>query len=501
MTVRGDRRVRTSRPRPWSWWAVRCSIALTLVSGSAGFSACASPTTPTSTIPATIATLTVSGNSLLSGVGQTSQLTAATSAGAVVTSSLSWQTASPSVATVSASGLVTATGPGTTTITATATAPAAKGVVTMFVAQPGNPTTTITACQTIQKSGPYVLGSDLPQNGGSPCLQVVTVAAVQLDCRGHAVSGLLLNTVNTVTVSNCTVSGTVTMTNVANVTVTNCTLANGVNVTTGSSVVVQNSTISAPANPVSVTNGRSVALVQDTITSAFGAAAVQFLNGTGDQVVQATITGGYDGGSAEVGTDDGILLTNENGDTITGNSVSGFFDTAVEGVAFVGNVTVASNTFSNIGTAAIGAYYCTNWTGNVIRGNQVSLAPTLVLVNDQGGAFCTTPPPVFSGNQFIGNQFRNPIAGVGGPSGPGPRMVVIFLPGTAASNLLENNDFGTNDGPRLVPLSAFTDGGGNICGPQNPALSNFVCTGGAPAARVPRDAPVILRRPPHAPRP
>jgi len=370
----------------------------------------------------------------------------------------------------------------------------------MFVAQPGNPATTMTACQTIQKSGPYVLGTDLSQSG-TPCVQVASVASVQIDCRGHMVSGLLMNTVNTVTVSNCSVAGPVTMTNVANVTVTNCTLANGVNVTAGSSVVVQNSTISATVDPVFVTNGRSVELLQDTITSAFGAAAVQFANGTGDQVVQATITGGYDGSSAEVGTDDGILLTNETGDTIMSNMVSGFFDTAVEGVALVANATVANNTFSNIGAAAIGAYYCTNWTGNVIRGNQVSLAPTLLLVDDQGGAFCTTPPPVFSGNQFIGNQFRNPITGFQGPIGRGPRMVVIFVPGTASGNLIQNNDFGTNDGPRLAPLSAFTDGGGNICGPQDPSLSNFICTGGASAARVPRDAPVLLRRPPRSSNP
>jgi len=451
------------------------------------------------TLPATPSILTVSGNNLLSGVGQTSQLTATTSAGAVVTSGLSWQTASVSVAVVSASGLVTATGPGTTTITATTTAPAASGVVTMFVAQPGNPTATITTCQVIQKSGPYVLSSDLSQNGFAPCLQVGSVAGVQIDCRGHMVSGLQLTTVNTVTVSNCSVTGRVNMTNVANVAVTNCTLENGVNVTTGSSVVIANSTISASLNPVFVTNGIGVELLQDTITSAFGAAAVQFANGTADQVVLATITGGYDGGSAEVGTDDGILLTNETGDSITGNIVSGFFDTALEGVARVANATVANNTFSNIGTTAIGAYYCANWTGNVIRGNRVSLAPSMALMSDQDGAFCTTPPPVFSGNQFIANQFRNPIAGLGGSLGPAPRMTVIFVPGTAAGNLLQNNDFGMNDGPRLAPLSAFTDGGGNICGPQNPALSNFVCTGGSPAALVPSEAHVLFQGPPHSP--
>ncbi|HEY6356823.1 MAG TPA: hypothetical protein VIX35_01180, partial [Vicinamibacterales bacterium] len=191
------------------------------------------------------------------------------------------------------------------------------------------------------------------------------------------------------------------------------------------------------------------------------------------------------------------LLTNETADTIMANMISGFFDTAVEGVALVANATVANNTFSNIGTAAIGAYYCTNWTNNVIRGNAVQQAPSLLLVNDEGGAFCTTPPPVFSGNQFIGNQFRSPMAGVGGNPAPRPRMVVIFVPGTATGNLIQNNDFGTSDGPLLEPLTAFTDGGGNICGPLNPSLSNFVCTGSSsPAAHGSSDPHVLLRRPP-----
>jgi hypothetical protein len=57
-----------------------------------------------------------------------------------------------------------------------------------------------------------------------------------------------------------------------------------------------------------------------------------------------------------------------------------------------------------------------------------------------------------------------------------PRMSVNG-PATVTGNLLQGNNFGPNDGPNLTPLSGFIDGGGNICGPLNPALSNFVCTG------------------------
>ena len=494
MTVTDDRSEGTRSPRLWPWWAAISLVVAHLVSS------CASPTTPTTTPVPTAAILTISGNALLSGVGQTSQLTATASAGVVVSSGLEWQTGAVSVATVSASGLVTATGSGTTTITATTTAPLAGGHVTVFVGQPGAPTTTISACQTIQKSGPYVMGNDLSQTGGS-CLQLVSVGAVQLDCRGHTVSGLSLSTVNTITISNCSVTGTVTMTNAANVTVTNGTLAAGLVVTSGTSVVVQSTTITATQLPVTVTNGTNVQLLQDTIKSGSGPEAILLSHGSNNQVLQTTITGGYDDGPAEDGTDDGILLTNETGDTIMGDTISGFFDTAVEGIGFVSNVTVASNAFSNIGTAALGAYYCTNWTNNVIRGNAVQQAPSLLLVEDEGGAFCTTPPPVFSGNQFIGNQFRSPITGVQGSPGAAPRMVVIFVPGTATGNLIQNNDFGTNDGPLLEPLTAFTDGGGNICGPLNPSLSNFVCTGSSTAAaHVSSDPHVLLRRPPRPPK-
>lgn len=99
-----------------------------------------------------------------------------------------------------------------------------------------------------------------------------------------------------------------------------------------------------------------------------------------------------------------------------------------------------------------------------------------------------TTPPVFSGNQFIGNVFRSPVGLII------PRMTVE-INGTVSNNLLENNDFGSSDGPFLMPLSGFADGGGNICGPLSPALSNFVCTGGS---RVVSGARPALWAPPSA---
>jgi hypothetical protein len=99
-----------------------------------------------------------------------------------------------------------------------------------------------------------------------------------------------------------------------------------------------------------------------------------------------------------------------------------------------------------------------------------------LLILYQAGSKCgsTEPPAAFTGNQFIGNVFSSPNLGVG--QSPEMARMFVSLP-VAAGNLLQNNDFGTADGPYLSPLSGFMDGGGNICGPLNPALSNFVCGG------------------------
>jgi hypothetical protein len=95
----------------------------------------------------------------------------------------------------------------------------------------------------------------------------------------------------------------------------------------------------------------------------------------------------------------------------------------------------------------------------------------------------------FSNNQIIGNRFQNPtpnaLVQVGAVEVPGGRLratgavprLIVAMGGVVTNNLIQGNDFGTSDGPFLSPLSGFIDGGGNVCGPLNPALSNFVCTG------------------------
>jgi hypothetical protein len=74
---------------------------------------------------------------------------------------------------------------------------------------------------------------------------------------------------------------------------------------------------------------------------------------------------------------------------------------------------------------------------------------------------------------------RNSIDGTLHRNGGAGASMAISMSGTVSGNLIQDNDFAAYDGPKLLPLSGFIDGGGNICGPLNPILSNFPCTGGS----------------------
>ena len=455
-------------------------LALSIASSRCGSPAAPSTSaSPTPSNPGTSTVLALTGTTVMTSVGQTSQLSVKNADGTAYVGAVTWQTSAASVVSVSGTGLVTAAGVGSATVTATSGVHSGTAQVYVLASTPG-PTTTITTCQAITAPGSYVLGSDL--GGTATCLNVGPAAGVQIDCRGHMVGGLAVLDVNTVSVANCTVATVLDVERVTAVTITNCTLAQGIFLHNGTGVTIANSTITAPQQLVSVSSSVGVDLVQDVIhvtTAPFG---VWFSNGSNNRVRQSTITGGYTGGGALVGPDDGILLEGEEGDTITGNTVIGFYDTGVEGVGTVHDTVISSNTISTIGTAGIGAYWCTDWVNNTLQGNRVSGAPRLAKILYNVGSACGSATPAASlvGTQFVGNHFDQPTTGVETlvPGAPAARLWVV-APGAASGNVLQNNDFGANDGPSLTPLSAFIDAGGNVCGPLNAGVSNFPCTGAA----------------------
>ena len=489
-------------------WFLSSVVAMSAVA------ACTAPSAPSApTGPASTNSLTITGTTLLTAIGQTSQLTVTNGAGAPV-SDVTWGGGNAAVS-VNSSGLITALAFGTAGLSVRASSTLLANV-TVYVLKPGAlPPTTLTACATqpVTTQGSYVLSSDLSGTTFGPCLALQNLAMTQLDCGGHMLPGLSLNSVNTVTISNCTIPNFVNVNNSQTVTFNNCTIGGGFIVSSTSGAVVTNSRIAMPPTSmfaiqlINVTSGR---LSQNIFTGGNGGSATIYLyGGSGNQVLQNTITGGYDGADTFDGTDDGVLLINETGDTVQGNTISNFFDTGVEGVDLVTNSTIAGNSISNAGTTAIGTYWCTNWSNNVVANNTVTQSPLLFFMKfNVGLGQCGTSTVVlgFSGNQFIGNQFGNAAVGdfpsEGGVPVPGGRVsgfgaeprMVINMTGAVSGNVLQGNNFGSYDGPYLTPLAGFVDGGGNICGPMNPHLSNFACSGGAP--NTPESLGPIPGRPP-----
>ena len=342
------------------------------------------------------------------------------------------------------------------------------------------------SCGSLQSNTAYTLKTDLSSSSAT-CLLIQSATSVQLDCQQHVVPNISVINGSGVTLRNCTVTGVVSITTSHNVDLTMSTVSGGVIVGTSTSVLIDHSTISAPINAtiaVQIVAGTNDQLQQDTISLSGngGFEAVYLAAGTGNEVLQSTVTGTYAETFAQAGPDDGILLDGESGDTIRGNIINGFWDTAVEGIDTIANTSINDNTMSKIGTAAIGSYWCTNWTNNTVQSNTVSEAPRLIFIYYEtgtpqcGGSF---PPPVFAGNQFVSNTLQDVIPGLGFVNIP--KMSVVFASGHVENNVLQGNNFGTYDGPFLSPLSGFTDGGGNICGPLNPSLTNFVCSGGSGA--------------------
>jgi CubicO group peptidase (beta-lactamase class C family) len=189
------------RLRRLSWWVAACTVVSLTACGGGG-----DAVTPPPTPPATVAVATVSVTPTTASVaaGATTALTAETrdANGALLSGrSVSWSSASPAVATVSASGVVTGVGAGTTQITATSEGRSGSAAIT--VTPPPVATVIIT-----------------PDSGDVVVRGTATLAAATRDAAGAALTGRAITwssgntaiaTVSTAGVVTAVTSGTVTI--------------------------------------------------------------------------------------------------------------------------------------------------------------------------------------------------------------------------------------------------------------------------------------------------
>jgi hypothetical protein len=315
----------------------------------------------------------------------------------------------------------------------------------------------IKQCQTISAPGSYTLGADL-SSIPSGCLTVSNVSDVVIDCGGHSIEStgpmpnggyaITANEVFRLSIRNCRVLGSIAFNVVQDSDVTNSHIAGSYTQNNSSRVRFSgNSVTFDPAKPTA-------------------SGIVSLYSGSSNTVSGNQVDGVWDGNLStwgKQGADDGIQLTNESGDVVQDNTIRNVYDAGIEGIGVLNNTLIATNVITNIGYAGIGSYHGTNWTSNVVRGNQVSQSPSLACIeftdNQQSAQINTAifQNNLFEGNIFSGQTARPPSFGSALP----PALLISLDPPAAfpvivGNNVIRNNVLGQVGAEmRLFPPSAF----------------------------------------------
>lgn len=373
----------------------------------------------------------------------------------------------------------------------------------------------VSSCQTIRGPGTYVLTSDL-SSSGEGCL-VIAGADVQLDCAGHIVTvqsdvfttAVTVSNVSGFGMRNCTITDNPTVNGAPQYPTSKDIFNSGLEIYGSTNAFVAGSNIQFvfvfgsnncwfESNHITGNfdgfQSRNI-VVQGNIIDSPGpleGSMIGFGSGSGNQILNNAIDGGWDHQSDEIGADDGISLDGEpeagtvpeTGDVVQGNSIHNVFDAGIEMVSAVESSLIADNIIQYAGANGIASYYGTTWFQNVIQNNQVFDSPTCIFIEYIGtrvlndGTIINEGPSdeyEFHDNSFVGNTFRSPTSiKVSIASSSAPLSIqVLFpanLPSDVGNNLIKGNDLGAGSpAPILAPPYGFVDGGGNICSGQGGA--------------------------------
>ena len=278
---------------------------------------------------------------------------------------------------------------------------ATANAVTIAVGTQPAPTY-ISSCSTITKSGVYMLKADI-SSSTSQCL-LIEGDNITLDCQGHQVTisgvdgkAIIVTGVSAFGMRNCVVSANPTVNGVPQLNSSGYNL--GLEISGSTLAIVAGNDIqfaevqlsnncwfefnhisgyfSALWAPNIVVQGNTV----DHPPAGEKGVQIFSTNGGGSSVLNNHIDGDWDHIVGDkVGSDDGILLQNESGDVVQGNIVQNVFDAGIELVETVRNDLIANNVVIYAGTAGVGAYWGTTWSGNTVRNNQVFSSSSCVYI-------------------------------------------------------------------------------------------------------------------------
>jgi Divergent InlB B-repeat domain len=432
--------------------------------------------------------------------GATQQFTASVSGSA--DSAVAWSVAEgASGGSIDSTGLYTAPqSSGTFHVVAASHADSSRSATASVTVTNAN-ASPIANCMSITTTGTYAVSGDLSSDGGA-CLDVHDTTGVNIDCGGHTVVGapaLSMRNVDGFSVTNCnfTNNGNVRMADLSQI-------SKGmfqhdtfgftyVNVVDASDVHFDQNTFDASyqqsySHRVMLSSNT---LVSQTRGSAITPALIISNLGSDNQIVDNVMDGKWVG-SGQTETDDGVVITDESGDDVSGNTISNVFDCGIETVGVIANATINDNNITRTGFCGIGGWYYNSLKASTISRNVARDVPLLFQFMRIWGlrpvgfdARHEKPADTavfFSDNVFDGNrlvdprsggiwssivriyeelEFNGSTSGAPGERVPGPSDFVL------KNNAFRNNDFGhTLIAPEFgkpIVQGLIVDDGGNVC--------------------------------------
>jgi hypothetical protein len=402
-------------------------------------------------------------------------------------------------------------------------------------------TKSISSCQDISSAGNYVLTTSLTASPSTSCFNLHDAAKITLDCAGHSITsesaypyaaGVVVNNAPGFTVKNCQLNNGAlgTATPFASVngsnggTLTNNTFgsSNAEHNTSGTYVEVNSSNYITFTNNI-VYGGyyqafSSYALVQgNTIHSTLLPpnglyALIGSQSGGNNTFTSNVLDGNSPHPGSQAGSDGGVIISDESGDTISNNQISNTWDCGIESVGNLNSASIAGNTIGNTYNGMC-SYHWTSITNTKISDNTVSATRTLFefyRIEGLRPANATYPGSpadtgvYFQNNVVEHNAYSNPYVAPGSPNAyDGSARVNLVLEPTEGlypldynplnnetgettpanskfymtGNTFTDNNFGASNyppvfgtyynttvgGPAAYPSGLVIDGGGNIC--------------------------------------
>ncbi len=360
--------------------------------------------------------------------------------------------------------------------------------------------TSLSSCQTLSEAGSYRLTANLMKLSGT-CLTISNIDGIRLNCDGHTIAG----------------QTPISISNTLRFEITGCHFEMPLQgqrieiIDAGIGFIHDNSFDGGTVDVALVSDVHAyqnlfVTAWQNNHVSTSSVSCNTMISPTTDNLISGLITSNFgdsnrfennliDGRWDEArpvkyaGADDGIILQDESAALIRGNTIKRVFDTGIEWVGVVRNVTIEDNDIERTGFYGIGGFYWSSVQNCRFINNRISqTTAAFVFLRTYGLRAASSDRPAdtsvaFTNNLLDGNTFTGAVF----PSLPVAYVPVyskMFFNGSLSSvqgeraptdsdfvlagNVFRNNSFDTSAAPinfgsgPVIP-GAIIDEGNNRC--------------------------------------